>query len=290
MEDKKRSQSKEKLESVLERVSATFWPREVTLMLFLAGVVLMKLMDLFSFYNNVNWVIFALTFYLISAFLFRFLVRKQTKAKDVINLYFAYNILVELTAIILIVYLAGGVEWMGAIFLLFPVVYASIVLPRERALVVCYLASLYYVLLVVLSYLGFIPFHSYINIEGSLYLHPKYVINNILLATATIFSVGVAANLFTEILKTKTIKLEEVKKKIEEERATLEVKVAARTRELEKLAQKLEQKVKERTKELEEKIKEAEKFNALAVGREMKMIELKKKIKELEEKIKLDKG
>ncbi|MCK5281895.1 MAG: HAMP domain-containing protein [Nanoarchaeota archaeon] len=48
----------------------------------------------------------------------------------------------------------------------------------------------------------------------------------------------------------------------------------------------LGRKVKERTKELEDKNRELEKFNKLAVGRELKMIELKKKIKELEEKVK----
>jgi sensor domain CHASE-containing protein len=44
----------------------------------------------------------------------------------------------------------------------------------------------------------------------------------------------------------------------------------------------LENKVKERTKELEEKNKELEKFNKLAIGRELKMVELKKMIKKLE--------
>ncbi len=48
----------------------------------------------------------------------------------------------------------------------------------------------------------------------------------------------------------------------------------------------LEKKVSEKTKELQSKIKELEIFNKLAVGRELKMVELKKKIKELEEKIK----
>jgi len=55
----------------------------------------------------------------------------------------------------------------------------------------------------------------------------------------------------------------------------------------------LEEKVKERTsqlekakKQLEEKVVDLQRFSRLAVGRELKMIELKKKIKELEGKIK----
>jgi hypothetical protein len=45
----------------------------------------------------------------------------------------------------------------------------------------------------------------------------------------------------------------------------------------------LEKKVEERTVELREKVAEMEKFNKLAIGRELKMVELKKRIKELEE-------
>jgi nitrate/nitrite-specific signal transduction histidine kinase len=70
----------------------------------------------------------------------------------------------------------------------------------------------------------------------------------------------------------------------EESKMVLEIKVKARTRELEELAQTLEDKVKERTKELQKKIDELERFRRLTVGRELKMIELKKEIKKLEDK------
>ncbi|MFH1248562.1 MAG: HAMP domain-containing protein [archaeon] len=47
----------------------------------------------------------------------------------------------------------------------------------------------------------------------------------------------------------------------------------------------LEKKVEERTMNLDQKIQELEKFSKMAVGRELRMIELKRKIKELEEKL-----
>ncbi|MCK4519313.1 MAG: hypothetical protein KAU12_04245 [Candidatus Omnitrophica bacterium] len=56
--------------------------------------------------------------------------------------------------------------------------------------------------------------------------------------------------------------------------------VEEKTRGLEELKSKLEIKVKERTSELEEKVKELEKFNRLTVGRELRMMELKKRMKE----------
>ncbi|MBU4298702.1 HAMP domain-containing protein [Patescibacteria group bacterium] len=69
---------------------------------------------------------------------------------------------------------------------------------------------------------------------------------------------------------------------LEESKTVLEIKIKARTLELEELAKGLDEKVKERTKELRERIAEMEKFQRLTVGRELKMVALKKEIKGLE--------
>ena len=70
-------------------------------------------------------------------------------------------------------------------------------------------------------------------------------------------------------------------------RTTLEIKVAARVRELKELADSLDQQVKERTKELQERLNELEKFQRLMIGREEKMIELKEKIKKMEKELRV---
>ena len=82
------------------------------------------------------------------------------------------------------------------------------------------------------------------------------------------------------------IELIEKRRETEEAREVLEIKVKARTKELEDLTQNLEKKVKERTQELQKRVEQLEKFSTLTVGRELKMLDLKKRIKELEEKIK----
>ena len=58
-----------------------------------------------------------------------------------------------------------------------------------------------------------------------------------------------------------------------------------KTRELEEARELLEMRVEERTKELQEKVEELEKFQNLTVGRELKMIELKKEIERLKEEL-----
>lgn len=71
---------------------------------------------------------------------------------------------------------------------------------------------------------------------------------------------------------------------LEEAKNILEIRVKARTKELEELTQGLDEQVKERTKELQKRIDELEKFHKLTVGRELKMIELKKEIEKLKKR------
>ena len=99
---------------------------------------------------------------------------------------------------------------------------------------------------------------------------------------------GYFAGKYNEIKTAYSRKLEkEVKertKELEEANAVLEIKVRARTRALEEEKELLDEKVKKRTKELQARIDELERFHRLTVGRELKMIELKKEIKRLKEK------
>lgn len=77
---------------------------------------------------------------------------------------------------------------------------------------------------------------------------------------------------------------------LEESKTVLEIKVATRTKELKELAESLDEQVKKRTKELQEKIDELERFHRLSVGRELKMIGLKKEIVKLKKELEKNKG
>jgi C4-dicarboxylate-specific signal transduction histidine kinase len=75
-------------------------------------------------------------------------------------------------------------------------------------------------------------------------------------------------------------------KELEKSKTELEKKIHERTKELEKAKNELEQQVRERTKELEQKVTDFERLNKASIGRELRMIELKKRIQELESKLK----
>lgn len=65
---------------------------------------------------------------------------------------------------------------------------------------------------------------------------------------------------------------------LEEEKEVLEIRVQARTRELQEMNQRLEKEVQKRTKEMKRKMEEYETINKLMVGRELKMVKLKKQL------------
>lgn len=92
---------------------------------------------------------------------------------------------------------------------------------------------------------------------------------------------GELINSFNKMIE----KVRESRELLEKEKNILEVKVKERTRELEELTKRQEEMIRERTKELQEKIEELENFRKIAVGREVKMIELKEEIEKLKREL-----
>ena len=82
------------------------------------------------------------------------------------------------------------------------------------------------------------------------------------------------------------VELENIKEQLQEAKAILEVKVRARTRELEEFNRRLEETIKTKTLELRQRIDELERWHKLTVGREMKMLELKNQLEELQKQSK----
>ena len=87
-----------------------------------------------------------------------------------------------------------------------------------------------------------------------------------------------------ELEKTKTgleKKVAERTQELEKNKIELEIKVSERTKQLFDLNKNLEDEVQKRTTELKSKLLELKKFNKIAIGRELRMVELKEEIKRL---------
>jgi flavodoxin/cell division protein FtsL len=132
----------------------------------------------------------------------------------------------------------------------------------------------------VILFAGLMSFSSY----GLLYFS-NHVFYPLFDLSAMALSV-VIITYVTRNLQNSHVKALEAQDDAEIAQSSLEIKIQARTRELLILSQKLEEQVEGRTKELKSKIAELERFNRLAIGRELKMIELKNKVKELEKNVK----
>jgi hypothetical protein len=244
----------------------------VTSLVMIFGMIILKLPP---FPENAEKIIVILIVWLFSSFIFDLLLKKQKTPSKVEDLYLGYELAADLLLMTLIVYYAGGVEGFAAMFYLYQIVYANSTLPRRKGFIVPTVAGLYFTTLVVLQYFNIIPFQPLFP-GINLYKNRNYLLILLPFTWSIFYGIGYVSNIFSEMLKKRTLELEEAK-------SVLEIKVKARTRELEELVAQREEIIKERTKELREKIADLERFQKLAVGRELKMIELKEEIKKLKE-------
>ncbi len=111
-----------------------------------------------------------------------------------------------------------------------------------------------------------------------------FLVVGIIITAVLIWQDFVLRKVDKELLK-RYYTIESQNRKLEEAKTSLEIRIQARTNELQASAEKLEGQIKERTKQLQEKIGELEKFNRLAVGRELKMVELKEENAKLREQL-----
>lgn len=239
-------------------------------------------------------VFFLICFIAISTIIYDLLFRqiKQPKTPQIINGYFVYLLLDSITLTI-IIYIIGGVTWTGFVYYGLYIYFGFLLFPRIYSISYTFYCIFLYTLLVVIQYLGIFPHRYIFSSEEMVPQNLNYVFASWAVAVIFLCILGFYGNVFYEILQKKIERLQKTQKILTEERASLEVRVNAKTKELLEEREGLGEKIKERTKELEEggkelskRIVELERFHKVAVGRELKMRALKKEIEKLEKALK----
>lgn len=244
--------------------------------------------------------IFYTSFLLFLHPIFYWFVNKGIKVKLI---FYLWAILI-LIGVALGVYLFGGIENFVAITYVAVIVAPYYLFSFKEGLIFTTLASLSYFLVLGLDYFNIIPHLSIWGLKEDFYFEKRLFFGAAFFNVLAFYAIGVLVGLLTKttrklekekreliekISERLKIEIEKKTEELEEAKAVLEIKVKARTRELEELNLALEEKIRERTKELQKRIRDLERFHQFVVGRELKMIELKKEIKKLQERLKRQK-
>lgn len=231
--------------------------------------------------------IFILFFIWMLLYLFYYYYVTQRKQNET-NLRTLYLIrsIIDIFLITVIIHFLGGVEWIGAIFYLAVLSWASATLSKNKVFALSFMAVFFYLVLALLEYSGFLSHSTSFGPSAGLYQNPIYILIQISVLTIIFLFVSQNYGTLANSLKKKQGELMKAHARIEEAKNILEIKVKARTKELQALTGKQERVIEEKTRDLQERVDQLERIHRLSVGRELKMIELKKEIKKLKEPLK----
>ena len=237
---------------------------------------------------QISWSIFyVLVVWLIICISGEYFVKKTKNLESLYNFYFFFAF-VEILILTVLIHFIGGAAWIGPFFYALILLAASMIFPKKEVQVLTISVALVFMALILAEYFGVVSPQPVFGIPLVLYYNRDYIAMTSFTVIVFLLFFGDIASSFAETLKIKTANIKRAEtealiayKEAEESKKILEIKVKARTKELEELASQLEKEIENRTKELKTRLNELEKFKKIAVGRELKMIELKKEIKNL---------
>lgn len=232
---------------------------------------------------NLLYLIFSL---LVISLVFDWAVRKTRikEKKKFSRLLYAIYLSAEITIVMAILHLGGTIFYSGIIFLalylLIP--YFSFTENSFYRWIVITVAVIAYCATITLEHLGIIVPPDVLGIGKNIIKNREVYMTVLTSGMPLLIGVVVLIHNFMRRLQNSLSELRKKEIELQESKNILEIKVRARTRQLREQAESLKEENEKKTKNLKERIEELEKFHRFTVGREMKMVELKKKIKELQ--------
>ncbi|HZK41174.1 MAG TPA: HD domain-containing phosphohydrolase [Atribacterota bacterium] len=133
-----------------------------------------------------------------------------------------------------IFYYIGGAFWIGAIFYVFVILYASFLSTPKEGFAITLITFVSYSFIVLLEYFNLLPHKGLFKLTPSLYQNGQYIIATILLTGVAFTLIFITGKNFAQTLKQKNVELTQTKKELEELSNKLEERVRFRTLELKK--------------------------------------------------------
>lgn len=270
-----------------ELISNIFQNNRFRIFIF-SGLLIFSLIIKFKNIYIPDPVILGISFLLLSNLFCEILARKLFIKLKISQISLSY-LLLQIGEVIIILamisyfdaFLFGGI---GALMIYVVFCYLSFtrqIYPR----IIAFFSTVGYITVGILEHLGITKYRDFYHTGVNLNQNRPLFIVTMGFMLIFFFWLVFYADIFSKKLRERTKSLMKKERELTEMSKVLEIRVRARTKQLEEEAASLEEKVKERTRELKKKIEELERFQKIAVGRELKMIELKKEIKRLKEEL-----
>lgn len=189
----------------------------------------------FLFQVNINVEIYLLLLgWLIYSYVSQSIVKKRKIEFKLMKKIEFINYILCLIFITAIFYYSGSILWIGPIFFIFIILYASILIPPIEGMIITFLSFAFCTLIISLEYLGYIPHQGFFESSSYLYKDSQYIYSTIIMLGIQYFLIFTAGINFAKKIKQKNNELSTVKMELEKWNTNLEEKVKSRTQELQK--------------------------------------------------------
>jgi len=177
---------------------------------------------------------FFLLGWLIYSYIFQNIIKKRKIDFKLIKKIEFVNYILCLIFITAIFYYSGSILWIGPIFFIFIILYASILTSPVEGIVITFLSFAFCSLIILLEYSGYIPHKGFFKSSSYLYKDVQYIYSTVAMLGIQYFLIFIAGINFAKKLKQKNNELINVKMELEKWNTNLEERVKLRTQELQK--------------------------------------------------------
>ena len=280
-----KEESKTELQELLQNIR-----RVNKIVYFVAGCFfIITLMQKLTGARPITWLLLLLIIVLVAiTIIYDFLLRKTRLKESVTRASILYltHLMILIIAVTLLLHMGGAMFFSGIPFLIAYIFIPYFTFTRGIYRWIAIVFSIVdYLIIITLEHFGILRTPDILRIGIDLARNREVFFTMFTSGIPLLIMVLFLVDTFSRKLRDSIQNLSQKEKELEEAKQVLEIKVEDRTKDLKQLAETLEEKIKARTEELQVRMMELEKFQRLATGRELKMIEIKKENENLKKEL-----